>query len=55
MIRIGRFLDENNSTDLGQIRTPVEFPVRPATMLPYNMEAGTETVKREAAMPLASP
>lgn len=55
MIRIGRFLDDNNSTDLGQIRTPVEFPVRPATMLSYNMEAGTETVKREAAMSLASP
>lgn len=55
MIRIGRFLDENNSTDLGQIRTPVEFPVRPAKMLSYNMEAGTETVKRGAAMSLASP
>lgn len=55
MIRIGRFLQENNSTDLGQIRTPVEFPVRPAKMLLCNMEAGTETMKREAAMSLASP
>ena len=53
MIRIGRFLSENNSPDLGQIRTPVEFPVRPAKMLPCNMAAGTETVKQEAAMSLA--
>ena len=55
MIRIGRFLEENNSTDLGQIRTPVEFPVRPAEMSFYGMETGTETMKQEAAMSLASP
>ena len=54
MIRIGRFLEENNSTDLGQIRTPVEFPVRPAEMSFYDMETGTETMKQEAAMSLAS-
>lgn len=55
MIRIGRFLEENNSTDLGQIRTPVEFCVRPAEMSFYDVEVGTETMKREAAMSLASP
>ena len=55
MIRIGRFLEENNSTDLGQIRTPVEFCVRPAEMSFYGVEAGAETTKQEAAMSLASP
>ena len=55
MIRIGRFLEENNSTDLGQIRTPVEFPVRPAKMLLCDIETGIEIMKRETAMPLASP
>ena len=55
MIRIGRFLEENNSTDLGQIRTPVEFCVRPAEMSFYGVEAGAETMKQEAAMSLASP
>lgn len=55
MIRVGRFLEENNSTDLGQIRTPVEFCVRPAEMSFYGVEAGAETTKQEAAMSLASP
>lgn len=54
MVRIGRFLDENNSTDLGQIRTPVEFYVRPAEMSFVDIAVGTGTVKREAAMSLAS-
>lgn len=55
MVRIGRFLDENNSTGLVQIRTSVEFYVRPAEMSFDDIEVGTGTVKREAAMSLASP
>lgn len=55
MIRIGRFLDQNNSTGLDRIRTPVEFSVRPAEMSFAGINVGTGTVKREAARSSASP
>lgn len=54
MIKFGRFLENNNSTDLGQIRTPVEFSVRPADMSFVDISVGNGTLKRETVMNLSS-
>ncbi len=55
MIRIGSALEQENSPGLGQARTPVEFPVRPAEMSFVGINVGAGTVKREAVRSSASP
>ena len=55
MMRIGSALEQEDSPGLGRTGTPVEFLVRPAEMSFTGITVGAGTVKREAAMSLASP